>query len=121
MRKPAFCISENKAADQLCGDRTADQRLCFRFTDSTNPLLPKFEILSLLASSVTAQPGMCRTRSETPEDRFSHVAARMKPVVPLSKISIHYSCEPLVYVKLVGKAYRCTTGFLAAGSYSSDN
>ena len=29
MRKPDFCICENKDADQLCGDRTADQRLCF--------------------------------------------------------------------------------------------
>ena len=32
MRKPDFCICENKAADQLCGNRTADQRLCFRYT-----------------------------------------------------------------------------------------
>ena len=31
MRKPAFCIFENKGADQLCGDRTADQRLCFHY------------------------------------------------------------------------------------------
>ena len=31
MRKPAFCIYENKDADQLRGDREADQRLCFRF------------------------------------------------------------------------------------------
>ena len=34
MRKPDFCICENKDADQLCGNRTADQRLCFRYTDS---------------------------------------------------------------------------------------
>ena len=47
MRKPAFCICENKATDQLCGYRTADQRLCFRYTDSTIPLLPKSEISSL--------------------------------------------------------------------------
>ena len=46
MRKPAFCICENKDADQLCGDRTADQRLCFRYID-TIPLLPKSEISSL--------------------------------------------------------------------------
>ena len=31
MRKPAFCICENKDADQLRGDREADQRLCIRF------------------------------------------------------------------------------------------
>ena len=34
MRKPAFCICENKDTDQLRGNREADQRLCFRYTDS---------------------------------------------------------------------------------------
>ena len=29
VRKPAFCICENKAADQLRGNREAEQRLCF--------------------------------------------------------------------------------------------
>ena len=33
MRKPAFCICKNKDADQLRGDREADQRLCFRYID----------------------------------------------------------------------------------------
>ena len=42
MRKPAFCICENKDADQLRGNREADQRLCFRYTDSTISLLPVF-------------------------------------------------------------------------------
>ena len=28
MRKPAFCICENKAADQLRSNCAADQRLC---------------------------------------------------------------------------------------------
>ena len=32
MRKPDFRIYENKDADQLCGNREADQRLCFRYT-----------------------------------------------------------------------------------------
>ena len=39
MRKPDFCICENKDADQLRGNREADQGLCFRYTDSTIPLL----------------------------------------------------------------------------------
>ena len=47
MRKPTFCICENKDADQLRGNREADQRLCFRFTDSTVPLLFKPEISGL--------------------------------------------------------------------------
>ena len=46
MRKPDFGICENKDADQLRGNREADQRLCFRYTDSTIPLLPKSEISS---------------------------------------------------------------------------
>ena len=39
VRKQAFCICENKDADQLRGNREADQRLCFRYTVSTIPLL----------------------------------------------------------------------------------
>ena len=47
MRKPDFCICKNKDADQLRGNREADKRLCFRYMDSTIPLLSKSEILSL--------------------------------------------------------------------------
>ena len=45
--KNVFCICENKDADQLHGNREADQRLCFHYTDSTIPPLPKSEISSL--------------------------------------------------------------------------
>ena len=47
VRKPDICIWENKEADQLRGNREADQHLCFRYTDSTIPLLPKSEISSV--------------------------------------------------------------------------
>ena len=70
MRKPDFCICENKAADQLRGIREADQRLSFRCKDSTIPLLPKSEISNLYPSSVAVQPDLCRTRSETPKTGF---------------------------------------------------
>ena len=40
MGKPAFCICENKDADQLRGTCEADQRLYFRYLDGTIPLLP---------------------------------------------------------------------------------
>ena len=76
MRKPAFCICENKDADQLHGNREADQRLCFCYTDSPIPLLPIYEISSLLSSSVAVQSGLCGTWSETP-DRFSHNEAQI--------------------------------------------
>ena len=65
MRKPTFCICENKDADQLRGNREADQRLYFRYLDSMIPLLSKSKISSLWPSSVAVQPGLCRTRSET--------------------------------------------------------
>ena len=44
MGKPTICIGENKDADQLRGNREADQRLCFRYSDSTIPLLLKSKI-----------------------------------------------------------------------------
>ena len=71
MRKPAFCICENKDADQLRGNKDADQLrgnretdqgLCFRYTDSTIPLFlnPKFQASSHLLSlyrPVCVEPG----------------------------------------------------------------
>ena len=65
MGKPTICIGENKDADQLRGNREADQRLCFRYSDSTIPLLPKSEILSFKLFSVLVQAGLCWTCSET--------------------------------------------------------
>ena len=47
VRKPAFCICENKDADQLRGNREADQRLCFHYIDSTISLLPAYKFSSL--------------------------------------------------------------------------
>ena len=46
IRKPDFCLCENKGADQLCSNCTADQRLCFPYTDSTMPCLLISEISS---------------------------------------------------------------------------
>ena len=58
-------MGENKDADQLRGNREADQRLCFRYTDSTFPplFIPKFS--RFWVSSVTVQAGLCWTWSET--------------------------------------------------------
>ena len=47
--------------NQLRGNREADQRLWFRYTDSTIPLLLKSKISSLQPSSVAVQPGLCWT------------------------------------------------------------
>ena len=68
VRKPDFCICENKDADQLRGNRKADQHLCFPYTDSTIPLLPKSKFSSL--SCVVELPGLCRTWLEAPKTGF---------------------------------------------------
>ena len=65
MRKLTFCICENKDADQLRGDREADQRLCFLYIDSTIPLLSKSKNFMLLAIICSCKACLSRTRSET--------------------------------------------------------
>ena len=49
VRKPTFWICENKDADQIRGNREADQRLCFRYTDSTSPSTSYIQNFKLLA------------------------------------------------------------------------
>ena len=44
MRKLDFCLCKNKGADQHRSNCEADQHLCFRYTDSTIPLLRKSKI-----------------------------------------------------------------------------
>ena len=63
--KPTICIGENKDADQLRGNREADQRLCFHYSDSTIPPLLNSKISSFKPASVLVQVGLCRTWSET--------------------------------------------------------
>ena len=72
MRKPAFCICENKDADQFRGNREADQRLCFRCTDSTIPLHFK-----PLANFCPCTAWFVSDLVENPEDRFSHNEAHI--------------------------------------------
>ena len=72
MRKPDFCQCETKGADQLCSNCTADQRLCFHYTDtsSTIPLLLLSKISSFFTSSVIVQATRCQIWSETPKTSF---------------------------------------------------
>ena len=65
IRKQIIFIGENKAADQLCCNCTADQPLCFRCTDSTILFLLKSEISSFTPASVTVQAGLCQTWLES--------------------------------------------------------
>ena len=77
MGEPAVCIGENKGADQFRSNCEADQRLCFRYTDSTIPLLSKSKISSLYPSSVAEQLSLCRTWSEPKLLVFSHTGSNM--------------------------------------------
>ena len=88
IRKPAFCICENKGADQLHGHCAADQRLwflAFCYTDSKIPHLPKSEISSLKPSSVVVQPGLLDLVRNT-KDRFSCDVAHMITYMYLSRV-----------------------------------
>ena len=76
MRKPAFCICENKDADQLRGNREADQRLCFRYIEynPSTSCIRNFKPLVILCG--------CTARFVSdlvgnPEDRFSHNEAQL--------------------------------------------
>ena len=69
MRKPDFCICQNKDADQLHGNREADQRLCFCYTDSTIPLQSISEISSLWSSSVAVPKAEGNSASGHPQHR----------------------------------------------------
>ena len=91
MRKLAFCICENKDADQLRGNREVDQRLCFRYRDSTIPPLPKSEFqasshLLWLYSSVCVGP--CRKhRRPVISERGSFVRRRKIIILKFCLIS----------------------------------
>ena len=74
MGKPTICICETKGADQLRGNREADQRLCFRYSDSTIPLLlnPKFQDSS---SFLCLYRPVCVIPVRKPHCWISHEAA----------------------------------------------
>ena len=72
MRKKDFCTSKNKEADQLRGNREADQRLCFRFTERTIPLLSESKISKPLAIFSDCTARFVADLVGNPEDRVSH-------------------------------------------------
>ena len=77
MKKPQiFAYVKTKAQISYC---EADQRLCFRYTDSTISLLPKSEISSFWPFSETVQTERQLTSDlvGNPEDRFSRVMAHI--------------------------------------------
>ena len=110
MRKPTFYICENKDADQLRGNREADQRLCFRYIDSTIPLLSKSKISSLEPSSMAVQPGLYQTGWK-PEPWFSHDAAQLLLQLHrnlMELINVFLKVQTLSYVVLCGEGNQRT-------------
>ena len=94
MRKTDFRLCENKGADQLCSKCTANQRLCFGFTDSTIPLLPKSEISSFWPSPVGAQASLCQTCVETLKTVF------LEPRLRTLAVSVGLAQKTLIQVGL---------------------
>ena len=85
MRKHTVCIGENKDTDQPRGNREADQRLCFRYTDRTLALLflnPKFQASSCLCDCTfhfTRQWLFRRPRGKSQSQQVLAVLYRMVP------------------------------------------
>ena len=80
MRKPTFCIWENKDADQFRGNCEADQQLGFatwivQFLYFRNPKFQASSHLLKLYSLVCVGPG------EKPERLFSHDAAHILSLI----------------------------------------
>ena len=71
--KTRFLPMENKGADQLRSNCEADRRLCFRYMDSTVPLLPKF----FLAIFCDCTGRFVLEVVGNPEDRFSRIVAQL--------------------------------------------
>ena len=75
MGKPTICIGENKDADQLRGNREADQRLCFRYSvQFLFYLNPNFHASS---SFLCLYKPICVVPVRKPHCWFSHEAAQM--------------------------------------------
>ena len=78
IRKPAFCIYENKGADQLRSYLTADQRLCFCYIYSTNPSTSSIGKFKPLAISCCCIAQFVLDLVGNPKDRFSRDAAQLQ-------------------------------------------
>ena len=99
MRKPTFCICENKDADQLRGNREADQRLCFCLINSTVPLLSKkvgFLMTRLIYMEILPLPRIHEEQLSAAGERYGK---------KVHKVLAHYFIEAcLRTVKITGPA-----------------
>ena len=113
MRKPTICPGENKGADQLCSNCEADQRLCFRYTNSTVPILRKSEISIFYLFSVTVHVDLCRTCSKITLLVFSqgssYISRHLAKIVQVSEHSVLWqnTVVPLKAVPTLRKIRYC--------------
>ena len=74
MRKWDYCLCENKGAVQLRSNCEADQHLCFRYMDSTIPVLLKSDFTSFLAQwiqlKISVSPWFLKARIQNIFHRF---------------------------------------------------
>ena len=78
MRKPTICIYENKGADQLRGNREADQRLCFSLNGKYKPSSTYIQNFKHLAFFLCFDRPVYVRPGRKPHCWFPHAAAQMK-------------------------------------------
>ena len=84
MEKQTICIGKNTGTDQLRSKCKADQCLCFRYTDSTFPLLSK---------SKTVQARLCRAWSKPKSFIFSRTGSYGNTII----IQCPLYCKPVYF------------------------
>ena len=128
VRKLAFCICENKDADQLPGNREADQRLCFRYTVSTIPFLSKSEIPSLTSLPLWVYSLVCVRSGRIPRRQvfsqrgsyyytFMHSMSFKKDlplILDMIRLSKQYQYSSVMSVR------SCAGEYLAAHQFFQD-
>ena len=114
MGKPTICLGENKGADQLRGNREADQRLCFCYLDSIiPPLLQNFKLLAcfcdctgrfvsdLFGNHIVGFP----TRRLKCVVVFYHICHTMKMYRPAVDIIVPLFCLTMTNPKMIWILY----------------
>ena len=88
IRKPAFCICENKGTDQLCGNCTADQRIFFPLHRQYDPISSKignFKPLAIFSGcSLVCVGSGWKSRRQVFSESGSYNAEW--PMVPFSEL-----------------------------------
>ena len=126
MRKPAFCISENKGADQLRSNCAADQRLCFRYTDSTinpklQPLTSFCDCTARFVSDLVGNPntGFLKTRLIC-ELNFRRIDSS-KPKIVANNVLYSFATEPKrsdYFSRRVGRCQMLYSSYLYMSNYN---